>query len=241
MSLYLEVDSAELPPDSIAPDTPRFERLTRRAWPVRKRVLSVAAGALVSLAGAWLMIGGDSWAQHLVVGGMVAIWLGADGGNRLHEYQEKPDGAYILVPAEVEARITTQREQKIQASVGRARAGALVVGVLGALGWLLSLLMVPDSPSEWVKLLGTGVFVAGMLRFAIKGDLRFLPLFGGDADEPEAASPRFHELADPTRPLPPLADPAYPLSDELPVLPVAGPVLPLNRDAAPARPSLEVS
>jgi len=91
-------------------------------------------------------------------------------------------------------------EERVRASIERARVGAGCVGALFVLGFLHTLVKLVEHPGGWTDL-WIGVVGAGMLYFAITGDTRWLPFF--DSEEPETTSPRFRELADPTRPLPP--------------------------------------
>ncbi|MFL5384247.1 MAG: hypothetical protein ACJ8GN_17130 [Longimicrobiaceae bacterium] len=213
MALYLQPDSPELPPGSVEPDAPRYERLAQRALTVRQRMLCGGAGALVALGGAWLGSLDDTWVTAVVGIGIALILFGLDGGRRLYEYCESANGTFVLAPATVEARITERRDERVRASLARARAGAGLVGAVFLIGFLGGLARLIQHPGDWLTLLWTGPFAAGMLWFAITGDAGWLPFFG--SEELEAASPRFHELADPARPLPPEAVRDAAASDDL--------------------------
>jgi hypothetical protein len=205
MAMYLRADDERLGSEPTA-GAARFERILETELPRGFRLPVAAAGAAALLGSIAVFSARAPWAVFGMIAGAGALVAGATGGRRTDRYEPAPDGDFVLAPPEVEAAVLHEQwlhPFSIPTRILAGFVGLLFVAILALnLAGLRGL-----HRQDAVGILIPAALAASLLYLAFRGNT---PLGSDPAELP--LPPRFHELADPRRPLPPDALPPPPAS-----------------------------
>jgi hypothetical protein len=196
MTMYLPLQPDGTPPEGAVPDSPRYERVLKTELPAAYRFPVAGAGLALIAAGALVMVGGEPWGIFGMIAGGGAVLAGVTGGARHDQYRRSPNGTFVKATPAYEEQETYASLVKQGTLPVWVRAAAGLAGTLMAVLVLSGLFDSPLHADELKMLAFVGALVIGLLYVAITGR-------SVTRNHEPPLPPRFRELADPTRPLPP--------------------------------------
>jgi hypothetical protein len=175
-------------PDEVAPDAPRFEVVVHNTMPQRVRRRVAAAGAALMLSTALTLPMGVHWGIITLLAGATLVAVGTTGGSERVTFRRSDEGHWVEV--EAEAELPPAEPLPVFGRWERVVYGVLSAAILGlaATGRITGNLPL-------IGVVGVGLAVAAVWDS--------LPIRRRDPRNAVLADLRFHELADPSRPLTP--------------------------------------
>jgi hypothetical protein len=173
----IEVEPGAPLPAEVPPGATRYDVVEQPHIPAERRPWVIAAGALGTLGSAATLTFTNDWIWVLVLS-LVALWSGL-----------RPDSTEVLTPA-ADGRYLLVGDGDPQPSAAPSPVVRVALMVVAAFFTLTGIVLLASGAWE-------GIFIFagawGFFRLAKTGRL--------DESELPPASARFHELADPSRPL----------------------------------------
>jgi hypothetical protein len=175
-------------PDGVGHDAARFEVVVHNTMPQRVRRRVAAAGAALMLSTAGTAMVGVHWGIITLLAGATLMAVGTTGGSEWVTFRRSETGHWVEVVEEAE--LPPAEPLPVFGRWERVAYGALSAAILGlaATGRITGNLPL-------VGVMGLGLALAAVWDS--------LPIRRRDPNNAILADLRFHELADPTRPLTP--------------------------------------